>query len=120
MSSSQQNQQQGCGGGTAANTTTNNTNNNSNSNSSKKGGSGGSSVVNTPAQTPNLPNGQAITHTTPPPNNNAPKYGKYMCKRKNNREVVFYYVSYQLSEVLMIKFQGIQLLFLVLNNNCFK
>lgn len=53
----------------------------------KKCGSGGSasgSACNTPAQTPNtnnIPNGQAITHTTPPPNNNAPKYGTLVPNR---------------------------------------
>lgn len=44
----------------------------------KKTGSGSNSMVSTPASTPvtNISNGQTATQTSPPPNNNAPKYGK--------------------------------------------
>lgn len=50
----------------------------------KKSGSGNNSTVNTPASTPvtsisNMQNGQSATQTSPPPNNNAPKYGKDFC-----------------------------------------
>lgn len=47
----------------------------------KKTGSGNNSATITPASTPvatvvNMTNGQSSTQTSPPPNINAPKYGK--------------------------------------------
>lgn len=48
----------------------------------KKNNSSGSSAVNTPASTPvtsvaSVSNGQSATQTSPPLNNNAPKYGEF-------------------------------------------
>lgn len=48
-------------------------------NGKKSGGSSSSSAVNTPTPTPvsNTTNGQNTAQSSPPPNNNAPKYGKH-------------------------------------------
>ncbi|GJQ85072.1 hypothetical protein Trydic_g3728 [Trypoxylus dichotomus] len=52
----------------------------------KKNNSSGSSAVNTPVSTPvtsvaSVSNGQSATQTSPPPNNNAPKYGTLVPNR---------------------------------------